>query len=290
MVVSNNVYVIDSYLPHNKNGLICTLEKLVEIGFIIPDPSLLPVVSVVDKKKLTSEKISYVIETINALGHLLSSQRTFTPLKTKKALEKMAKEEVSYSEKNDLGSLPETYDKFIGKLNTLNIWEGTSKENEDKFSIIFNAIKFIEKALDLRKDGQIDFDDYINNLAFASLLAVTVPNLNFTIASVDKNYQVLFDAFFGIPYKMLSAKDGNKKENRIARSIKNPRLSLTSCDLEQANQPFIIERDLYERLKIPSEFYKLPEEKKKEILTELIKYFSNLSLALNGNNLFGVPS
>src|SRR3989344_6744297 len=80
MANSGNIYVLDSYMPQSKTGLIHTLENITQDNFVVSRSSLLPVVSGVGREKLTPEKISYVIETINALGHLLSSHKSFTTL------------------------------------------------------------------------------------------------------------------------------------------------------------------------------------------------------------------
>ncbi len=275
-------YVVKAFLPYEKNGLIKTLGQAPDSAVIIPDPSILPSVSSLNGAKLDTEKQGYIGDTISVVLSVLSHPKTLVLPKIKSLFQRKTEEEISALKKHDQNNLLDRYERFRNKLDNIKI-QNPKNGFDNKFTLIYEMLNFLDIQLDLKQKDDNNFEKYTAILAFAASMAVSDPKETHGILTLDdKIYSTLFDSLFGIAYTQVLSQDEIGKLRNVAKGINNPRLKIISCDLDQANQPFVAVRDTEQKL-IPSrEYQRLPAEKQKEILVELRRYLQKLNLVLRG--------
>ncbi len=272
----NASYVVDAFMPYKEDGLITTLSKAPDSVTVIPDPSILPSASSFNGRKLTSEQVSYLGQTIHTVLAVLAHPRTLVLPKILSSFKKKTGEEIVALKRYDPNNLIDRYQRFGSKLECIRL-SNPGNGLEGKFSIFFEALGYLKRELDLNPRDANEFDDKRGTLAFASVTAITNPDMAHAILTLDNSYLALFDSLFGIYMQQSS-----EERKNLQKAINNFDLRIISPDLDQANQPLIIKRATRGKIKPSEEYLRAPTEKRNEVLTQLKKYFVNLNRLLRG--------
>ncbi|MEK6937352.1 MAG: helix-turn-helix transcriptional regulator [Nanoarchaeota archaeon] len=285
------VYAVDCVDRNDKEtGLVKTLSRFSENGSVlVPNYSILPIVSDITDRELTKDQKENVGATIDVVAGILASPNTYLIPQNFFAFKSRAERELR-SGNGNAKQLQDWYSRFLEKLDRIEIFEMKERQ-KDIFKLFFEGFTFIEgsEGLDIVTKEELESDQQKRDRAFEDLslistLGVLSPYQEHALLTVDNLPLRIFSAFFRIAYTQAATERDIGNLDKIAKSIGNPRLNLTLCDYLSENQPFEIRGRTSDpnSCPFPENWAQIHSTDQTRIIVELRRYFSNISYHLNG--------
>ncbi len=236
-------YVLDCVNPQGDKGLLRTIHGISqEAGLVILDSSILPSAptSIEDGNEKVAANLSYAAGKIK---DLLKQPNVFVPAAVRKELGDRVSEEIGKA--SALSVMEEVYGRYRSNLQGIVLPEAAPipKKSDKIYQTLLGIGQDVSSTLMVLSSSGSAMEVDVAVFAYALTYAIAENERMLTLLTRDEGHVRLFKAIIELMYSVDFTPDNRSQGTSVAKVFRNPALRITSCDLRQDDQPYIIARD-----------------------------------------------
>lgn len=238
----HRLYGLACVKPHDPNGLVTTLDAIVNAAdIIIPDASIIPEASrVIEDGSFSMYNIRSLYYVCSELSGVLTSDKIRMHPKIHSVLRSRIQRERDAANRLDIRN--SDCGLYLGSLTEMGNIPGSTpiaQEHKPIYDEFLAALKSLDKTLRItRKKDPASADVNLQNLAYALTLATVEPDKKHVLLARDTDYSKLFHFLIGLAFSA----DNHEK---FARKLNRPKIQITNCDDRNETQPYLIEESTF---------------------------------------------